>query len=297
MYISLKAIPAPGFCFDNWSGDLTGTENPKSLYITYNSRITANFSPIVHAISLAVDGSGSIKPAAETHEYNEGDVVTITAIPDKGWQFGGWSGDVVEPQSAVTTIIVSSDKTVTANFSPIAHTISLAVDGSGSTKPTAGTHEYNEGDVITIRAITDKGWQFDGWRGDVAEPQSAVTTVIVSLDKTVTATFSPIVHAISLEVDGSGSTKPAAGTHEYNEGDTVSITALPDEGWQFDGWSSDVTNPKLTMTTIIVSSDKTVTANFSQVEPGWWQALRTLYDKVLAKLRLLGNLFPVSAEN
>jgi uncharacterized repeat protein (TIGR02543 family) len=81
------------------------------------------------------------------------------------------------------------------------------------------------------------------------------------------------------------------GTHEYNEGDVVSITAIPDEGWQFDGWSGDVTAPQLTMTTLTVTSDTTVTADFSRVEPDWWQVLRTLYDEVLAILRSLGNLF------
>jgi len=43
------------------------------------------------------------------------------------------------------------------------------------------------------------------------------------------------------------------------------------------------------MTTLIVTSDKTVTADFSPVEPDWWQVLRTLYDKVLVMFRQLGN--------
>jgi len=88
--VTLEAMPAPGYYFANWSGDLAGTENPVSLDIFYDSLITANFSPIVHAISLEVDGNGSTEPAVGTHEYNEGDVVSITAIPDEGWQFDGW---------------------------------------------------------------------------------------------------------------------------------------------------------------------------------------------------------------
>ena len=81
------------------------------------------------------------------------------------------------------------------------------------------------------------------------------------------------------------------GTHEYNKGDTVSITAIPDEGWQFDGWSGDVTDPQLTITTLIVTSDQTVTADFSRVEADWLQVLRTLYDEVLVMFKQLGNWF------
>jgi len=289
--VTLEAMPAPGYYFANWSGDLAGTENPVSLDIFYDSLITANFSPIVHAISLEVDGNGSTEPAVGTHEYNEGDVVSITAIPDEGWQFDGWSGDVTDPQLTITTLIVTSDKTVTADFSPVVYTISLEVDGNGSTEPAVGTHEYDKGDVVRITAIPDEGWQFDEWSGDVTDPELTTTTFVVTSDKTVTADFSPIVHTISLEVDGNGSTEPAVGTHEYNKGDVVSITAIPGEGWQFDGWSGDVTDPQLAMTTLIVTSDKTVTADFSQVEPDWWQVLRTLYDKALVMLRQLGNWF------
>jgi len=249
----------------------------------------ANFSPIVHTLSLGVDGSGSIQPAAGAYQYNEGDVVTVKAVPNQGWQFDGWRGGVTNPDLTTTTVIVSSSKTVTAEFTPIVHNLSLGVDGSGSTKPVAGTHQYREGDVVTVIAITGEGWRFDGWSGDVTDSKSAVTTVTVSSNKTVTANFSPIVHTISLGVDGSGSVQPAAGPHDYDEGDVVTITAIPGEGWRFDGWSGDVTDSESAVTTVTVSSNKTVTAHFSQAEPSWWKALHTVYDKVLAMFRSLGN--------
>ncbi|MDD5509753.1 MAG: InlB B-repeat-containing protein [Dehalococcoidales bacterium] len=361
-FVDLEAIPAPGYYFNNWSGDLTGTENPVSVNVTHDSLIVANFSPIVHTLSLEVDGSGSIQPAAGAYQYNEGEVVTIKAVPNQGWQFDGWSGGVTNPdlttttvtvssdktvtaeftpivhnlslgvdgsgstkpvvgthryregdvvtviaitgegwrfdgwsgdvtnsESAVTTVTVSSNKTVTANFTPIVHTLSLGVDGIGSIQPAAGAHEYNEGDVVTITATPGEGWQFDGWSGDVADSKSAVTTVTVSSDETVTANFTPIVHTLSLGVDGIGSVQPAAGTHDYNEGDVVTITATPGEGWQFDGWSGDVADSKSAVTIVTVSSDKTVTANFSQAEPSWWRALHTIYDKAMAMFRSLGD--------
>ena len=149
---------------------------------------------------------------------------------------------------------------------------------------------------VTLEAMPAPGYYFANWSGDLAGAENPVSLDILH-NSLITADFSPIVHTISLEVDGNGSTEPVVGTHEYNEGDVVSITAIPDEGWQFDGWSGDVTDPQLTMTTLIVTSDKTITADFSWVGPGWWRVLRTLYDRVLAMLRPLGNLFPESVEN
>ena len=54
-----------------------------------------------------------------SHEYTEGTSVSIIAIPDNGWQFDSWTGDVADPSSATTTLTMNSDHTITANFSQI----------------------------------------------------------------------------------------------------------------------------------------------------------------------------------
>jgi len=190
-----------------------------------------------------------------THEYNEGDAVNITAVPDKGWQFDGWSGDVTDPELTTTTFVVTSDKAITADFSPIVHTISLEVDGNGSSDPTVGTHEYNEGDVVSIIATPDEGWQFEGWSGDVADPESATTIVKMDSDRVITANFSQRVHPVTIAVNGGGSTTPMGGTHSFGEGTVVEITATPENGW----YSS-----------VAMVSEKAITANFTQTAPSGW---------------------------
>jgi uncharacterized repeat protein (TIGR02543 family) len=43
---SLTAIPAAGYIFSGWSGDVTGTSNPISLTMSSNKNVTATFTPI-----------------------------------------------------------------------------------------------------------------------------------------------------------------------------------------------------------------------------------------------------------
>ena len=43
--VRLEAVPAPGYYFVSWSGDLTGNENPTDLRISTNSTIIAHFFP------------------------------------------------------------------------------------------------------------------------------------------------------------------------------------------------------------------------------------------------------------
>ena len=42
--IRIEVVPASGYRFEHWSGDLTGTTNPASLVIDCDKQITAHFS-------------------------------------------------------------------------------------------------------------------------------------------------------------------------------------------------------------------------------------------------------------
>ncbi len=138
--------------------------------------------------------------------------------------------------------------------------LTINIIGEGST---TGAGTYNEGIVVPITATPTPGWTFDGWTGDVANPNSSTTTVTMNGNKTVTANFGhPVTtNNLTIYIIGEGSTT-GAGT--YNEGTVVTITATPpDYGYVFDGWTGDaVADPNSATTTITMDDDKTVTANF-----------------------------------
>lgn len=115
--VSLEAIPEPGYYFAGWSGDLTGSDNPTAIEMDSEKTIVANFSRITYALTIEVNGSGSITPSDNRQDYESGTVVEITAIPDSGWQFDGWNGNVDDQALATTTVAMDSENTITANFS------------------------------------------------------------------------------------------------------------------------------------------------------------------------------------
>ena len=117
--VVLEAMPASGYEFSDWSGDLTGQDNPATLVPTCNKTITASFSQITHILTMEVQGAGSVTPSIGSHSYAEGTLVDIGATPETGYRFDSWTGVVGNANSASTTVIVGSDKTVTANFSQI----------------------------------------------------------------------------------------------------------------------------------------------------------------------------------
>ena len=104
-----------------------------------------------------------------------------------------------------------------------------------------------------------------GWSGGMPVTYGSGTQAnyIYSIYAAYTPGGTPTQYTLTTNTVGQGSItlNPTGGT--YNEGTVVTLTANPASGWQFDGWSGDLsgsTNP----TTITMDSAKSVTAAFSE---------------------------------
>jgi uncharacterized repeat protein (TIGR02543 family) len=191
--VVLEAVPAYGYDFVGWSGSLTGTENPVSINMTCPKNVTATFAgKDEFVLTIKVSGGGTVTPATGLHSYFEGNIVTLSAQPNSHYRFEGWTGDVSNVTSANTTVTMDAAKTVTANFSPINHTLTIDITGQGTVSPSVGSHTCLEGSNIMVIATPAKGYEFKGWTGAVIDITSANTTVTVDYDMTVTANFSKV---------------------------------------------------------------------------------------------------------
>jgi PKD repeat protein len=180
---------------DLWAGGMpdpfgTGTQSDY-LYSIYASYVPGG-GPIQYTLTTNTVGNGSITLDPPGGVYDEGTVVTLTAVPDVGWQFDHWSGDLSGSQNP-TIITMDADKSVTANFSKVWYwytlTVNIVGQGSVTLDPPGGT--YIEGTIVTLTAEPDTGWQFDNWSGDLtgtANPE----TITMDADKNVTANFSDV---------------------------------------------------------------------------------------------------------
>ena len=138
------------------------------------------------ATNVAGQGSVTLDPAGGT--YITGETVTVTAVPDPGWLFAGWSGDLTGTANPAT-ILMDSDKTITATFTPVpTYTLSVTSSGSGSTVITPSQTVFTAGEIVTVTAVPDPGNVFTGWSGDLTGITATVTLTMDS-DKTITATF------------------------------------------------------------------------------------------------------------
>jgi len=115
--ISIEAIPEDEYRFSGWSGDASGTDSPVTITIDADKSITANFIR-QYTLTIAAGTGGTTDPEPRAYTYDDGTEVSITAVPDSGYEFTGWGGDASGTTNPIT-ITMNSDKSITANFRSI----------------------------------------------------------------------------------------------------------------------------------------------------------------------------------
>ncbi|HOC69668.1 MAG TPA: hypothetical protein PKO23_12760 [Candidatus Hydrogenedentes bacterium] len=262
-FAEVTATPEAGWRFVGWQGDAEGT-GVLDLYMDRDKDITAVFEEIpVYTLTMSVEGSGTTDPAPGVHPYLEGTSALITAIPDAGWRFSHWMGDASGTEPG-TSVYMDGDKSVTAVFVRSEFTLTILIEGSGTTNPAAGMYTYAENTVVPITAEPAEQWKFARWLGDAAG-ETPSTSVIMDGDKIVTAVFEEKTYLLTITVLGEGSTTPAMGEHFYPFGTSVMVMATAEEGWQFVRWEGDASGT-VAFTSVIMDADKSIVAVF-EAEP------------------------------
>jgi hypothetical protein len=114
-----------------------------------------------------------------------------------------------------------------------------------------------------MTAYPSDGWEFGGWSGDLTGMNNP-DTLLMDSNKSVTVTFTEIPeYSLSVNIIGSG-VVTVNGSSPYPAGSIVVMTAYPSDGWEFGGWSGDLTgmnNPD----TLLMDSNKSVTVTFTEI--------------------------------
>jgi uncharacterized repeat protein (TIGR02543 family) len=158
-------------------------------------------APIKYTVSVSASDGGSVSTSGG--EYNENTSVSITANPQQGYEFSGWTGTTLTGSSI--SVKVTSNQTITANFTRSIYTLTLGSVGSGEVTQQVINSErredYESGKTIRLTATPESQFLFYDWE-QLNNNHSEYTyenplEVIMDGSKTVTATFEeklPIVN-------------------------------------------------------------------------------------------------------
>jgi len=284
--VTLTATAESGSTFAGWSGACVGTD-ACTVTVDAATTVTANFA--LHnslIVVLAGDGSGDVtsNPAGIdcgtqcSHQYPPNTTVTLSASPDAGSSFAGWSGGCSGPGGC--TVTLADAQVVTATFSKTLYALTVTRTGSGTgtvTSAPAGidcgsdcTEPYRYNDMVTLTATPDANSVFAGWTGGGCSGTGACVVTVTS-STNVAAQFTAR-HTLTVVPTGGGSgsvTSSPAGINcgadcneVYTEGQMVTLTPSAAQGSTFAGWSGcdSVTGNVCSVT---MTADRTVHPTFA----------------------------------
>jgi len=112
--------------------------------------------------------------------------------------------------------------------------LTVTAGNGGTTDPAPGTHEYDQGASVSVRATAHAGFAFAHWEGNASGGGNPVT-VVMDADKTVTAVFAAQSEGEGEVVEGEG--EIAEG--EVVEGETVEGESMEGEGEAVEGETAE----------------------------------------------------------
>ncbi len=284
---TFSITPAPGYHIGDVlvDGSSVGPLTSRSFSgITDNHTISATFvqnPPPEYSLTVNATNRAVVKVPDST-SYAEGTVVRLTAVPNTGYHFAGWTGDLtgsVNPDS----ILMNGNKIVTANFAINQYVIDASADTGGSITP-EGQITLNHGESQDFLITPATGYHVDSVVVDGLRTDSltSYTFVNVTSGHTIRAFFSVNVYTLTLDVpQGGGTIMKDPDQPGYLHGMSVRLTAEAlDLSWKFSAWGGD-TSTSLNPLTVVMERDRSITALFIR-DSAYLASYRTFSHRAIA---------------
>jgi hypothetical protein len=258
---TVTATAEQNYHFVNWTGTAVNRGNvtdpeaaSTTITVNANDTLVANFAINQRTLTIYSSDGGSVStPGEGSFQYDPGTVETVTATAEQNYHFVSWTGtavnagSVADPESASTTVTMDLNYTLEANFAIDQHTlVTSSSDGGSVFVPGEGSFQYDYGAVETVTATAEQNYHFVNWTGtavdagNVANPDSASTTVTMKADYTLIANFEIDQHTLTTSSSEGGSVSlPGEGSFQYDHGVSVEVTADPNFGYVVDKWYLD----------------------------------------------------------
>ncbi len=253
--VTLQAFPKSGYVFKGWyCGDsLCSTELTYSFQADAapGHELVARFEKkqVYTVMAAAVPSTyGSVLDEDDASfsqgRFEEGQQVTLFALPNYGYKFDGWYVDGVKVcENQFYTFTVERETTLYAQFSEKKYTVSVSFEPSDCHAIVGGGGKYQQGTQATVTthllALYADAYRFYGWTDENSRiiSEDMDYTFTVTKDVSLTAMYVKAMYDVSVVSAGNGSVDVGGytgGFFEYDE--SVTVTAVPDAGYKLTGW-------------------------------------------------------------
>lgn len=286
---------------DNYTYDPSSTNFSIDLLGDITIIFYFNADEIVYLVEPA--GSGNINLNGSTlntypftESYPSGENISLTALPNTGWQVDYWSTNNhnLDPNPADENVnfSVATDDTVTLHLEPIVYNLTVLVNPPSAeaelelNEITINSFPYstfqNYGTSINLEAISSTRWEFTHWTSNqhIANQANArhQSFDLFSSDTVVMHYKENVFHNITYDIN------PREGgdllvnniplsifpfEETYLEKSNILLEAIPKEGWRFSYWTANnniiLPNTREENAYFLAQSEDHIVANFEEI--------------------------------
>ena len=259
--ITVTATANTGYTFAGWyQGSEKITDDPSiPVTVVENLTLTARFDRNQYTVVTEADPTEGGKTSGDG-TYSHGSQVTVKATAEAGYAFTGWFEDGKKvSEDAEYQFEVTGNRALTAKFEQIVYQVTANAERGGTAE---GTGDYHYGDTATVKATVDETFTFDGWyEGTSKVSDDLAYSFTVTSDRELTAKFIKNGYNVTANHTDGGTT---TGSGYYEEGETATVTAIPQQTHKFIGWFDEdgVKESDSAEYSFIVTSDRVLTARF-----------------------------------
>jgi len=145
------------------------------------------------------------------------------------------------------------------DFNNPQYSITLVTNGHGTVTLTPILPSYTNNSVVTVVATASDNALFSQWSGSITNSASTNTLVVTS-NLVLQANFLDMVTLTT--VAPGGAIETGESSNRFVQNSTVTLTAVPSNGWQFVCWTGDLSGTNATAQ-LQMTSDKSVHAIFA----------------------------------
>ena len=227
--VEISAIANEGFTFLQWNDG--NTDATRTVTVDGEVTYTASFRTDAEYTVTVIAEHGAVTGNAGT--FYENQVATLFATPATGYGFAGWydeTNTTLLSEANPFEYTVTDNVTLTARFTAENFTLTLLADATMGSVTGAG--EYPFGTEVVINANANEGYRFVQWNDDVVTNPRTIT---ITGNMEFTALFEALPPA-EYYIGATAINGTVEGTGSYADGAQVTLTATPNNCYQFTGW-------------------------------------------------------------
>ena len=230
--IIISVMPQNGYLFKYWqeNGSIYSTKPEAQVVIKSDKNFVAILEPFVFTVEVEVtpDGAGNVSGEGT---YGAGSQVTMTATPEPGWVFEHWSTGQGEDETIISkepvyTFVLNNNYQFNASFEEFFPSLSVEIEGQGTTNPQPGEYSFEYGEEVTIIANPTQPWKFEKWIINGTDITLQEVDIIMDENTQATAVFMEPTDVNEIDDQDQFSVYPVPASQEL-------FIVLPESGrWQ-----------------------------------------------------------------